>query len=77
MKKRQAPVSFTKLFCAKRALDQAEAALGKAQKEYLDILRQAQHLSGRIATHNKHKYYVTIVKNSMWAPELKLQKVNE
>ena len=71
--------SFGKLFQAKRALEKASESKEKAEKEFIELLKQSAHLSGRIATYNKHRYYVTISSNQdLWhRPSLKLQKVQE
>lgn len=71
------PVSFTKLFSAKRAMEKTQAAADKAEQAYTELLTRCSPLSGRIATYNNQKYYVTIVTSTWRTPELKLQKVQE
>lgn len=74
----KATVSFSKLFRAKRDLEKAEASKDQAAHAFTQLLRQSAHLSGRIATYNKNRYYVTITSDDPWRrPSLKLQKVHK
>jgi len=72
-------VSFSKLFRAKRALEKSTKAKDRAEREFTALLKQSKHLSGKIATYNKHRYYVTVnTGESLWhPPSMQLQRVQE
>lgn len=76
MKTKQKPVSFTQLFKQKKLVDKLEREYATQKDNFISILKSSDHLSGKIATYNKKKYYVTISKDS-WFPKLDMNLVKE
>ena len=78
MKTKEKPVSFTQLFKQKRLVEKLSHEYNKQSCEFEKILKKSEHLSQKIATYNKKKYYITIKPNSPWnSPKLEMQPVEE
>jgi|694.fasta_scaffold155419_3 hypothetical protein len=76
MKTKQKPVSLTQLFKQKKIVDKLEREYMAQKDNYISILKSSDHLSGKVATYNKKKYYVTISKD-LWYPILNMNLVKE
>jgi hypothetical protein len=76
MKTKQKPTSFTQLFKQKKIVEKLEREYETQRNNFLSILKSSDHLSGKVATYNKKKYYVTISKDC-WYPTLNMNLVKE
>ena len=78
MKTKEKPVSFTQLFKQKRLVERLSNEYYQQSYEFEKMLKKSEHLSQKIATYNKKKYYITIKSNSPWnSPKLEMQPVEE
>lgn len=78
MKTKEKPVSFTQLFKQKRLVEKLSNEYHQQSWEFEKMLEKSDHLSQKIATYNKKKYYITIKPNSPWnSPKLEMQPVEE
>lgn len=78
MKTKEKPVSFTQLFKQKRLVEKLSKEYHQQSWEFEKLLNKSEHLSQKIATYNKKKYYITIKKQSPWNnPKLEMQPVEE
>ena len=58
--KKEKPVSFNRIFKAKKAYEKASEMKDKAHKEYMNILSKSEHLNKKVATLGNRSWYVTI-----------------
>jgi phage shock protein A len=78
MKTKEKPVSFTQLFRQKRLVEKLSHEYNKQSYELEKMLKKSEHLSQKIATYNKKKYYITIKARSPWnSPQLEMQPVEK
>lgn len=76
MKTKEKPVSFTQLFKQKKLVEKLSKEYYQQSYEFEKMLTKSEHLSQKIATYNKKKYYITIKKAYPWGgPKLEMQLV--
>lgn len=78
MKNKEKPISFTQLFKQKRLVESLSKEYDKQSYEFEKMLKKSSHLSKRIATYNKKRYYITVDNlSSFVGPKLKMQLIEE
>lgn len=78
MKTKEKPISFTQLFNQKRLVERLSKEYYQQSREFEKMLNKSEHLSQKIATYNKKKYYITIKTQSPWTnPKLEMQPIEE
>jgi hypothetical protein len=78
MRTKEKPVSFTQLFKQKRLVEKLSHEYNKQSYEFEKMLEKSEHLSQKIATYNKKKYYITIKAMNPWnSLKLEMQPVEK
>jgi hypothetical protein len=80
-KKTENKITFTQLIKAKKAYENAEKIKNELEREYREIVCGSTHLSNKICSIGRKKYYVTIdVQKNLYGgrfPEIKFLPVSE
>ena len=78
MKTKEKPISFTQLFKQKKLVEKLSKEYYQQSLEFEKMLKKSSHLSNRIATYNKKKYYITVDNSCFFVGQkLKMQLIEE